>query len=301
MVLTHTIQPILSLRLFRIVLSFAMIWLIVFCGCQPSPSKKAESARGNTKKIKLNDFLIPVYPTAAEQLAYARSRVADIREKEAALRLVLSRFSQNIHACALARLDLAYLTLGDDYRLADQTAYRQALAQYHQIIRTYADRPGVCAKAYWYMGWIYTDLLGETDNGMAMYRKVIEQYPSQPVTIESPVSWLRLMYPEIPEKTLATHDKQRYSWAILSLLEVVKNDKNPTRCRRALMQLSALKSAGPAFGLALLSVLRFEKLDIDDTVIRIAHEYIQQSTANKALIRDIETTLAQRHLKDAAK
>jgi hypothetical protein len=109
------------------------------------------------------------------------------------------------------------------------------------------------------------------------------------------------MYPEIPEKTLATHDKQRYSWAILSLLEVVKNDKNPTRCRRALMQLSALKSAGPAFGLALLSVLRFEKLDIDDTVIRIAHEYIQQSTANKALIRDIETTLAQRHLKDAAK
>jgi tetratricopeptide (TPR) repeat protein len=296
MVLNHTIQPKISHCLFRIIFGSVMIWFLFCSGCQPGISQKAESPPGDIKKIDFNGFSIPVYPTAAEQLVYAKSRIADIKEKEAALKLVLSRFSQDAHACALTRLDLAYLALGSDYRLADQTACRQALALYHQITRTYVNLPGVCAKAYWYMGWIYTDLLGDKENGTAMYRQVIEQYPSEPITIESPVSWLWLVYPERPEKSLATRDRQHYSWAMLALLEMVKNDEDPSRRRKALMRLWSLKSAGHITGLALLSVLNSGnpgKLNTDKAIMRIAREYIQQNSANKLLIRDIEMTLAQ--------
>ncbi|RTZ99803.1 MAG: hypothetical protein DSY90_00465 [Deltaproteobacteria bacterium] len=278
---------------FRVMATIVTLWLLLFfSGCQPDDPRSIEPAPRSIT-TEFNGFTIPVYPTATEQLAYAKSRFANTKEKEAALKLVLKRFPQDMNASALARLDLAYLALGADYRLADQTACRRALAQYHQITRTYAGLKGVCAKAYWHMAWIYTDLLGEKRRGIAIYRQVASQFPSELITVESPASWLQLMYPERPDQALVTDDRQLNSWSELARLEIIKNEDDPVQRRQVLMTLCSRNRTGPATGLALLSVLNSSHSNIDDAIFRIARKYIQRGIANKMLVRDIETALAQ--------
>lgn len=293
MALNSAIKPMISPLFAKIVSSSVTLLLLLCGGCQPEAPRKLASNTTSIQKIEFNGYMIPLFSTAAEQLGYTRSRIADINEKEAALELVLNRFAQDTHTCALARLDLAYLILGVDYRLADPDACRRALAQYHQITRTYTGLPGVCAKAYWYMGWIYTDLLSDKNRGLAMYRQVIDRYASELITIESPVPWLRFVYPQRIEKTVSTHKRQHYTWANLALLEVVKTNDDPTQCHSALMTLWSRKPTGPAFGLALLSALQADNFNNDETVAHIAREYIQQNSTNRALIRDIKAVLAQ--------
>ena len=291
MVLIETQLPRPVRHFFRVLPCLVLVWLILLNGCRPEAPREPAPRTDNTKKAEVNGFTIPVYSSAAEQLVYAQSRINNLREKETALRLVLDRFPQDRYACTQARLNLAYLTLGADYRLADPAMCREALARYRQIIRTYDDLSGVCAHAYWYMGWIYTALLGDKNNGMAMYRIVADRYPSEQTAGESPVSWLKLMYPNRPDKSLSSPDQQRFSWAALALLEIVKNTENTVQRSRALLELWGLEKSGPATGRAILSVLRSTSSNTDADALRMAHAYIQHDFSRSVLIRDIESAL----------
>ena len=270
-----------------------MIWLLLFGGCQPEAPLPKGSVTNDIQTIESNGFTIPVFPTAAEQLGYARSRIANAKEEQTALELVLIRFPQDTLFSALSRLDLAYLTLGTDYRLADPDTCRRALAHYRQITRTYADLPGVCAKAYWYMGWIYSDLLGDKSRGIAMYQQVIDRYAAKWVTIESTGSRFMRMVPERRGKTMTAHGHQNASWVDLALLEIVKNNPDPIQRQQVLIKLWSRKSTGPAIGLALLSALKSTKPHMNDTVAWMAREYIQQHANQKVLTRDIERIIVQ--------
>jgi hypothetical protein len=293
MVLARDIRPGHSSFFFRIMSSLVVIGLLLLGGCQPDIPLPKASVTNDIQTMESNGFTIPVFPTAAEQLGYARTRIANAKEEQATLELVLTRFPQDTFFGALSRLDLAYLTLGTDYRLADPNTCRRALSHYRQITRTYADLPGVCAKAYWYMGWIYTDLLGEKKRGAAMYQQVIDRYAGKWVTIESTGSRFMRMVPERRRKAMTTHDRQNVSWVDLALLEVVKNNPDPIHQQQALKKLWSRKSTGPAIGLALLSALKSSRLHMNDTIARMAREYIQQHANQKVLTRDIEQILAQ--------
>ena len=153
-----------------------LIMLLICVGCGQQPT----SVQGNekqTRHLEIDGFDIPVFNSATEQLNYAKTLSFNPGEKTAALNLLIDRFPEDRARIGEAKLELAYMHLADDFRLASPETCRKALAAYESIASEFADLPAVRAKAFWYMGWIYTDLLKEDKKGLALYSYLAEKYP----------------------------------------------------------------------------------------------------------------------------
>lgn len=209
------------------------------------------------------------------------------------LNFVLQQFPHDLKISARTHLELAYLELGADFRLANPEACRRALNKYKKIISDHGQLKDICAQAYWYMGWIYTDLLNNTSRGLAMYQRVVEDYLNEKRIAETTVPWLTLVYPDKPrKKTLEIYDRQTYFWGDLALLEMVRNAKDSEEQIAAFMQLWSRDPVSLATGHALLVVLKSNMPD--PQIVPLSRAYILHNTPNIKLDEDIRWALSDR-------
>jgi len=239
----------------------------------------------------VDGFRIPVFATAAEQLNYTKSLSANPHEKEAALKLMAGRFPHDRSQLGEARLELAYLHLGDDFRLADQSVCTDALVAYEAVAREFSDLPAIRAKAYWYMGWIYTDLLKETSRGLALYALLAEKHPQDSFSRIFPVPWLKLVFPNPQVRPYTDDDRHTHSWAGLALLEIVRHAGNARLRRQAFDKLWQDNRHSLTTGYALKAIL-LSRTPIDEAEAVVA-EYVRGNTVNVALNDDLWALLAR--------
>jgi hypothetical protein len=88
-------------------------------------------------------------------LRYALARFDDPRAKKASLEVVIDQFPHDQAVRAAAEMELAYLILGADYRFATPGQCHRAIEAYRRVLVDHAELPAVCAKANWYIGWIW--------------------------------------------------------------------------------------------------------------------------------------------------
>ena len=235
-------------------------------------------------------FKIPVFNSAAELLNYARTLSVNPGEKVAALNVLIDQFSDDRARVGEARLELAYMHLGDDFRLSSPNACRQALADYEFIAGEFAEVPAVRAKAYWYMGWIYTDLLKEGKKGMALYSYLAERYPDDRFSRIVPVPWLKMIFPSPKAKPYTADDEHTHSWAGLALLEIVRNSTDDRERLGAFDKLWLEHRDSLTTGYALKEILR-RRPPMENLPHRVK-TYVQCNTFNAELNKDLISALA---------
>ena len=288
--MTHTPASSIARRRTRNAWLLAVGLGLFYLGCN-AQSPGIDHQAGEATAVTIAGFTIPVFATATEQLSYARSLAVDAEEKSAALNLIFSRFANDRQQQGEARLELAYLYLGKDFRLADERACLQALAAYEATAREFSDLPAVRAKAYWYMAWIYTDLLHDRQKGLALYSLLAEKYPEDSFSRIAPVPWLKLVFPDPDVKPYTADDETTHSWAGLALLEMVRNADRADMRMKAFEKLWAAHRHSLTTGYALKEVLRYPPATAN--LHRIVEEYITGNTINPQLNNDLLTGLAR--------
>ena len=149
--------------------------MLVQCTQPPIDDTKETTAALQT--VTRDGYAFELFATPEQQLQYSRTWATDPNKKRVALELLIERFPDAKAIRADAELELAYLALGADYRFADSAACQRALAKYQRIASQYTDLPSVCAKAHWYMGWIFADLLKQRRKAIDHYQMIIDHYP----------------------------------------------------------------------------------------------------------------------------
>ena len=271
--------------------------LLLLSGCR-DPASESDELQGRVNRVNYDSFSIPIFETASEQLNYARSLFSNPNEKSAALKVLIDHFPEDREKSGEARLELAYMYLGDDFRLADRAACERALSAYESIASEYADIPSVFTKAHWYMGWIHTDLLHDKDRGVALYAVLAENYPKKSFSRISPVPWLDLIFPSPGKKPYTADDRHIYSWAGLALLEIVRNTDDKRKKMEAFETLWKEHRNSLATGYALKEILVTSATP--EKMEQVIETYIDLNAVNPELNKDLEMYVSARK-KPAAK
>lgn len=270
----------------------AILLAVIFClmlqGCDDSPAPLFAPPK-TLATIPIDGFQVPVFPTAAEQFNYSHSWFDSQEEKRASLLAVARLFPEAREQRAEAALGLAYLLLGQDYRLAGPELCRQAIRGYRRVIEEFADLPGICAKAYWYMGWIFCDLLKDKEQGLEMYRTVVGRYPEVRLNLAPSAPWTTIVAPEKPETSRPREEPNQF-WADIALLEIIRHSDEGALLRAAFAQLWSARRNDQIVGIALKLLL--EKQAFAREAAPFARKYLQEKTANAALHGDIARALA---------
>lgn len=239
--------------------------------------------------VFFNGFTIPKFPTAKDQLNYARSSFPDPEEKRAAFEFVRRYFPKDRAESGEAVLHLAFMNFGFDYRFALLQDHHRAIEDYAYIIRYYADQPSVMAKAYWYMGWIYCDLLSEKEKGLEFYWRIVNEYPDVPMGISSPVPWVSLVYPDNQVTNRPAPKKTNEKWAGLALLEIIRHSPDQKMVSKAFDLIwKGYKNSTPT-GLALSLMLK-DETGIDK-IQPYVQEYLSVNKASPFLVKKLKTAI----------
>jgi len=208
--------------------SIVMVAVLIACcaallQCNEGDLDGREPAASDVpRSIIRNGYKIQLFSSPEEQLRHARAWFSDPLQKRAALEVLIDSFPDAGKVRAEAELELAYLTLGSDYRFATPAQCRAAISQYKQILSDFSDLPFICAKANWYIGWILADLLHERRNAAAYFQTVIDQYPDTALNLKPPVPWVSLVLPQIADRPQAVYERPTYYWGSIALLELVR-------------------------------------------------------------------------------
>jgi hypothetical protein len=286
----HVIKNMPGIRAYRVGVILLAVWLMV-SGCRSEVNDASVPEPPGKPFVEVSGYTIPLFAKAAAQLDYARSLFADAMEKKATLDLVISRFPKDRQEQAEARLELAYLLLGPDFRLADQNTCESALRAYESIAREFADLPAIRAKANWYLGWIYTDLLHDESKGLAAYSQLAKKYPRDRFSRISPVPWLKLVFPDPGEKPYTADDEHTHSWAGLALLEIVRHANDVSDRLQAFDILWHEHRNSMTTGYALKTILNSSLAT--PSMSRIVDEYVSSNSVNPALNQDLRAALAR--------
>ncbi len=258
--------------------------LLIQCGeTPPEPVRTPEKL---VDVVSYDGYEIHLFPTAQEQLRYALSRFSDPFERRAALKVVVERFSDVGPVRAEAELEMAYLKLGVDHRFADAKMCLEALADYRRIIASFPELPDICVKAHWYMGWILTDLLNRKKEGIEHHQTVYRYYPDARVKMESPVTWVVLVMPEIKSNAQASTKKKALYWASLALLEIVRKSVREEERLEAFQALWAGYRESLATGYALCVLLK-GPTSSSSKVVNCAKEYLEKQKPVQPLADEI--------------
>jgi len=259
--------------------------LAVGIGCHDAELDGGEEHQGG-RVIDIDGIAVPVFETSAEQLNYTRSWFADRAEKRAALQAFLQLFPEKEQSCGMAALDLAYLELGGDYRLSREHEGLTAIKAYTDIAADYEDIPQVSAKAYWYIGWIYADLLGKRQKGIEYYRLVAEKFPEERVLLLLPTPWVGIISTGVGAMDTAPHAPPRNTWAALALMEILRNSEDEDLAWSAFVRLWRQYRHSSATGFGLLLILE-RRIRIDRS-LKMAEEYLKMDTFNVHIQGDIQ-------------
>ena len=266
----------------------AMVFLLpLTIGASTSATEPREGKVART--LLVDGRQVPVFPTPEEQLRYARSTFDETEEKAAALKAVELVFPEAREQTATAALELAYLALGEDYRLADRNQRLLAKNSYLAVLDRYPELPVVAAKALWYLGWLACDLEGDTRQGVAWYRRLIDLYPEERLSSAAPVPWLTIR-PADPYNQYAAYPKAVLTWRHIAHLEIVRHAANR---EEAWQSFSAIRQAGAGeflTGIALKVLVEAHGFDAQSE--QLAREYLQRSDFDAGLKNDLLLALS---------
>ncbi len=262
------------------------LFIIMLCqnACSSKDTNKSEMCRNNTKhthSIVKEGFSIPVFDNPSDQLNYALTWFSDSIHKKAALEAIGELFPKARREIARAKLELAYLSLGYDYRFANASKCRQAISNYRKIIEEYKEFSFICVKAYWYIAWIYTDLLKEKEKGLSIYEILIKKFPEEKFSPGTELPRMNKVIPDIKKDIF----RKKYSWASIALLEIVKNSDTTYKSLKAFNMLWKNYRKDIATGYALLEILK--RCKPTKRLHKIAMDYININSINPALNQDI--------------
>ena len=268
---------------------FPILVSIMLIHCGEKPSAPTQPPEKQMETVCCNGYEIHRFPSAEAQLRYALSRFSDPIERHAALEVVIKYFAEVKPIRAEAELELAYLKLGIDHRFTDRNMCMQALDTYRQIVARFSDLPQICAKAYWYMGWINADLLNQKKEGIAYYQTVYRRYPETKIKIESPVSWVVFVMPQIKTEIKATAKQKSLYWASLALLEIIRNSVREEERMEAFQAIWSDYRDSLAAGYALCVLLNGPA--ISSKVVGCAKEYLEKQKPSQPLADEIRKGL----------
>jgi hypothetical protein len=272
--------------------------LLPLAACQTSPV--TEHTDDDASRSLLSDgYRVPIFATAEEQLTYARSSFDETPEKSAALKALGTIHPQDRHHAALAALELAFLELGDDYRLANANQCSLAKKHYLALLEHYSDLPAIAAKALWYLGWISSDLEHDTQLGMAYHRRLIATYPDEILSFLSPAPWLTIG-PAVPDATPpSAYPKSALTWAGIAHLEIIRNSTDRDQAWQSFTAIQQM-AAGDLFVAQALKVL-VERHGFEPRSEQLARAYLDNSGADAALKNDLHLALSsyRRTMEDA--
>jgi len=270
----------------------AVLFLVGLQGCR-EPSTPQINARQTLLTHSVNGFQVPIFPSAEEQFNYTNSWFEKREEKKAALAAVSQFFPKALEQRGAAALELTYMELGRDYRQATPEDCRKAIENYRKIITRFHTLPEICAKAYWYMGWIYCDLLKEKEKGLEMYRLVVAHYPHIRRNLTPPVPWVTFITPTDTNPPPAQENANPL-WADLARIEIIRYSDTADAARRAFFGLRQGNGNQQMVGIALKLLLH--RQDLGREAVPFAEEYLQKPLPNPALQKDIRQLLANMEL-----
>jgi len=273
-----------NLKRILIIIATMAAFLPAF-GCSDDPAS-VHFKPPRLEKLAYKGFSIPKFPTPADQLNYARSCFKSMAEKKAALQAVSILFPDARRQSGDAFLTLAYMKLGFDYRFTDPEKSRNAIAAYHKVIEKFKDLPSVLVKAYWYMGWIYCDLLGQDREGVRNYWIVVQKYPNLRIGISPPVPWVSLVYPGQHKNDKTANDKSGKKWASIALLEIIRHTVDDHQAWQAFDLLWKNYRNSVSTGLALKALLK-DKKNLKNKILPFVKPYLNLNSANKFLAAEI--------------
>ncbi len=241
--------------------------------------------------VVIHGFSVPVFPSADEQLNYARSWFEEIGEKKAALSAVNRLYPDARTQWGEASLDLAYLELGNDYRLADRQACLNALKRYRNIITNFASLPQIGVKARWYSGWIYCDLLKEIDLGLEQFRLIARAYPKIKMSPALSAPWINLAYPMDPKNDSSVYGKSNHHWAGIALVEIIRHAPEDNTAFQAFEKIRKNYWDDLAAGFALRLMLN--RPDLYPRLIPFMDKFLKENRSNAFLDSDIRSLAAR--------
>lgn len=274
-------------------LLFLLLLLLPSAGCQSSPPNE-RAAENAPRSVTVDGRNVPVFTTPEEQLTYARSSFDEAPDKTAALKALELLHPKAHHHAAQAALELAFLELGDDYRLADSDQYTLAKIDYLELLAKYSDFPAIAAKALWYLGWISCDLQNDHQQGIAYYQRLITLYPHEILSFLAPAPWLTI-HPAAPDqKQPAAYPKAVLTWADIAHLEIIRNSSARDQ---AWQSFAAIQQAGgdEIFKASALKIL-VERHGFEPKSEELTRAYLAQQGADAGLSNDLLLALsAYRH------
>ncbi len=195
---------------------------LLVTGCSPPPP--AEQTTDSSHPFREIDHrAIPELPTAAEQLSYALARFTDLTEQRAALKAVATLHPKDRRATGLAALELAYLELGEDYRLAGPEQKERARQHYQRILTEYPEPAEIPARALWYLGWIATELEADAAPGLVHYLELINRFPEERLRLPEPAPWLTIDLIDDSDLQRSAPPQLTVTWADLARLEIIRH------------------------------------------------------------------------------
>lgn len=256
---------------------------------EPKPEPESTTHRS----IVYNGHTIKLFPTPEEQLRYARTWFSDTNKKTASLKVILDKYPQSKYVRAQAELELAYLSIGSDYRYASKEECLLAINNYKKVINDYIDLPSICAKANWYIGWIYAELLNNREEAIAYYQTIIKQYPEEKFNLVPPVPWVSLVLPQIDRKPQTVYARPTYYWASIALLEIIRISNNEHEIWTAFQKLYTDYTNSIATGYAIRELL-LSSPPLSEKIIVYANTYLNRMQFAPALAREIPAILRSR-------
>lgn len=206
-------------------------------GCSPPPA--AEQTAGSSHPFREIDHRsIPELATAAEQLSYALSRFTDQKEQRAALKAVATLHPKDRRATGLAALELAYLELGEDYRLAGPGQKERARQYYQRILAEYPEPAEVAARARWYLGWLATELEADAASGLEHYLALINRFPQERLSLPEPAPWLTIDLIDDSDIQRSAPPQLTVTWADLARLEILRHSADRQLTRQHFLTLT---------------------------------------------------------------
>lgn len=263
-------------------------WLCMLQGC--GENRQDEHKSGDTPQVlSINTIEIPIFDTPEKQLHYGQSVFEEPLHKRAALQAVCKVFPGERKFCGIASLDLAYLSLGPDYRAADRKIYQKAVAGYQAILDEFGEYREITAKASWYLGWLYCDLLGDRETGLRFYRDIVDRYPDVTMHFDLPLPEVASLYTNDNESSPPVYSRSIKSWATVALVEIARYATAPQDIHFALQKLAAGHDNNLATGMAVKAVVEQGKLPAHS--VSIVTDYLEEEASSLYLKEDIKSAL----------
>lgn len=270
-------------KLISTILFMALALSVFSCTGAPDSNKKNKP---DLKILTQDRYNIPRFSSARDQLNYANSGLFDKKEKQAALRAVPTLFPDNRTARGNAALGIAYSHLETDYRFAKSIEILRAVNDFLSVLKEFPDLDHIQVKAHWYLGWIYTELLGDIEKGIPHYWTIVTDFPDIPMNLSVPVPWISLVYPpDLSQKLPPPRVRNKY-WAAKALLEIIRYSPDRDEAINAFDRLFDTYYTSVETGFALKLMLN--KPDLVSHARPFVKTFVTRNTGNPYLTRDIK-------------